>query len=81
MPVILAPEDEDTWLDPDADHKRLVRLFEPLDASRMEAFPVSTRVNAPAHDDPSVLDPPDAGGPPDGRSPRDPARAAGTLGG
>jgi hypothetical protein len=30
----------------------------------MEAFDVSRRVNAPANDDPSVLDPPEAAGAP-----------------
>jgi putative SOS response-associated peptidase YedK len=59
MPVILSPEGETLWLDPDVrDPAQLAPLFEPSDADSMEAFPVSRHVNAPAHDDPSVLEPP-----------------------
>ncbi len=58
MPVILSPQGEDLWLDPEVeDPARLAPLLVPLDAGAMEAFPVSGHVNAPAHDDPSVLDP------------------------
>lgn len=58
MPVILSPQGEDLWLDPGVeDPARLAPLFEPPDAGAMEAFPVSRHVNAPAHDDPSVLEP------------------------
>jgi putative SOS response-associated peptidase YedK len=59
MPVILSPEGEDLWLDPGVeDPARLTPLLAPLDAGAMELFAVSRHVNAPAHDDPSVLDPP-----------------------
>jgi putative SOS response-associated peptidase YedK len=59
MPVILSPEGEDLWLDPGVeDPARLAPLYEPPDAGAMEAFAVSRHVNTPAHDDPSVLDPP-----------------------
>ncbi len=58
MPVILAPEGEDAWLDPAVeDPARLTPLFAPPDAAAMEVFPVSRHVNAPEHDDPSVLEP------------------------
>jgi putative SOS response-associated peptidase YedK len=58
MPVILSPEGEDLWLDAGAkDPARLRALFEPPDSDTMEAFPVSRHVNAPEHDDPSVLAP------------------------
>jgi hypothetical protein len=47
------------WLDPATqDPEALAPLLEPLAAEEMEAFDVSRRVNAPANDDPSVLDPP-----------------------
>ncbi len=73
MPVILSPEGEDLWLDPDVrDPARLAPLFEPLEEAAMEVFAVSSRVNAPANDDPSVLEPP---GPEPARPPK--ARAAG----
>ncbi len=59
MPVILSPEGEALWMDPhEQDPARLAPLFEPPDSATMEAFPVSRSVNTPAHDDPSVLDPP-----------------------
>ncbi len=61
MPLILTPEGEDLWMDPDVkDPARLATLFGPRDAEEMEAFRVSPRVNTPANDDPSVLDPPEA---------------------
>lgn len=58
MPLILAPEGEDLWLDPKAqDPELLAPLLVPPGAGEMEAFPVSRRVNSPANDDASVLDP------------------------
>ena len=58
MPVILAPEDYDLWLDPavrEAD--RLQPLLRPYPAEDMEAYPVSTQVNSPANDAPDCLAP------------------------
>jgi putative SOS response-associated peptidase YedK len=58
MPVILDPESYDLWLDPEvSDRERLESALGPLDPSRMLAYPVSTRVNSPANDDPSVIEP------------------------
>lgn len=58
MPVILAPEDVDLWLDPKAtDREPLEEILRPYDPSKMIAFPVSTRVNSPANEDPSVIQP------------------------
>lgn len=58
MPVILSPEDLDLWLDPQVtDREPLEALLDPFDPARMIAFPVSTRVNSPANDDPSVIEP------------------------
>jgi len=51
MPLIIAPEDYDAWLGA-ADAKPLLR---PYGAERMEAHPVSTRVNRPENDDPSLI--------------------------
>ncbi len=45
MPVILAPEDYDRWLDPEAADGRA--LLRPCPPERAEAYPVSTRVNNP----------------------------------
>lgn len=51
MPVVLDPEEEREWLaNPSA------ALLDPYDGE-MDAYPVSTRVNDPANDDPAVVDP------------------------
>jgi putative SOS response-associated peptidase YedK len=58
MPVILAPEHYDLWLDPAVDDReRLEAVLGTFDPARMIAVPVSTRVNSPANDDPSVIEP------------------------
>lgn len=58
MPLILAPDDEERWLDPGIpDPEGLARSLAPPDEGAMEAFPVSRRVNTPANDDASLLDP------------------------
>lgn len=57
MPVILADADLDLWLDPQlADLDALYRLLQPADPAGFRARPVSTRVNSPKNDDPSILD-------------------------
>ncbi len=51
MPVILTREAEDIWLDPAIqDPTRLLPLLTPYPAEAMVAYPVSTKVNNPAHD-------------------------------
>lgn len=45
MPVILAPEDWDTWLDPDADDADIDALCAPAPAGTLEAVEVSTALN------------------------------------
>ena len=58
MPVILDPEEYDVWLDPAIeDRERLEAALDPLDVEKMIAYPVSTRVNSPANDEPSVIEP------------------------
>jgi putative SOS response-associated peptidase YedK len=52
MPLIIAPEDYDAWLGA-ADPKPLLRPYAP---ERMHAHPVSTRVNRPENDDPSLIE-------------------------
>ncbi len=52
MPVIVARDQYGLWLDPTVqDVDRLRPLFDPFPAGDMVAYPVSTHVNAPAHDD------------------------------
>jgi putative SOS response-associated peptidase YedK len=58
MPVILDPADYALWLDPARQLAAEVRqLLRPFPATAMTAYPVSTRVNNPAFDDPACLDP------------------------
>lgn len=58
MPVILDPAAYELWLDPSVeDRERLESALGPFDPARMIAYPVSTRVNSPANDDPSVIEP------------------------
>lgn len=56
MPLIIAPEDYNAWLDPatsPADAQSLVRAYE----GPMEAWRVSTHVNRPAFDDAECIAP------------------------
>ena len=58
MPLILRPEDYDVWLDPKVrDPERLTSLLRPFPAEEMVAIAVSPRVNSPANDDASLLEP------------------------
>lgn len=55
MAVILPPDREADWLhgDPDA----VAELLEPYPDDDLRFYPVSERVNSPANDDPSLVDP------------------------
>jgi putative SOS response-associated peptidase YedK len=66
MPVILPTSAYDIWLDPTL-HAReaLEPLLQPYPSTAMALYPVSTRVHAPANDDPSCVEPL-PGDPPDG---------------
>jgi putative SOS response-associated peptidase YedK len=54
MPVILGPADYDRWLTAEAPPEDLLR---PFPADVMEAYPVSTWVNMPAHNDMRCIEP------------------------
>ena len=54
MPVILAPSDYAHWLGEEPDPRDVMRPF-PADLMRM--WPISTRVNKPENDDPSIVEP------------------------
>ena len=54
MPLILAPGDCERWLGEEPDPADLMHPF-PADLIRM--WPISTRVNKPENDDPSILEP------------------------
>jgi len=52
MPVILAPDCHDPWLDPGMHDVRAVSdMLKPYDAQLMRCYPVSSRVNHVANDD------------------------------
>jgi putative SOS response-associated peptidase YedK len=58
MPVILAEEDFDLWLDPGAQHPGEVQpLLRPYPADQMSFYPVSTHVNNPRNEDPQCIEP------------------------
>jgi putative SOS response-associated peptidase YedK len=54
MLMILAPPDHDRWLGEEPDPRDLMR---PYPAEPMRMWPISTRVNKPENDDPSVVKP------------------------
>ena len=54
MPLILAPTDYARWLSEEPDPGDLMR---PFPAEPMRMWPISTRVNKPENDDPSIVEP------------------------
>jgi len=54
MPLILAPGDYNRWLSDEADPPDLMK---PFPAEPMRMWPISTRVNKPENDDPSIIKP------------------------
>jgi len=54
MPVILSRYDYARWLSEEPDPRDLMR---PFPAELMRMWPISTRVNKPENDDPSIPDP------------------------
>jgi len=57
MPVILRREDEDAWLDKQADPARLRALLSPYPADEMAVFPVSRALNNPANEGAELMQP------------------------
>jgi len=57
MPVILAPEDVDTWLDPDVPPEAAAQLCKPYPAEEMEAYEVSPIVNSAKVDSKECIEP------------------------
>lgn len=56
MPVIVAPEDYDAWLDPHTAAATAQSLVRPY-AGALRAWPVSLRVNSPRVDDAACIEP------------------------
>jgi putative SOS response-associated peptidase YedK len=58
MPVILLPENESLWLDPNQhDPQALAHLVQPYPDRLMEAYEVSPAINSPAHEGPELIAP------------------------
>ncbi len=58
MPVILPPETYAAWLDTAPQKtEELALLLVPFSSGEMEAYPVSTLVNNPVHDEPECVEP------------------------
>lgn len=57
MPVILAPEDVDTWLDPETPPEAAQQLCKPYPAELMEAYEVNPIVNSARNDSAACIEP------------------------
>jgi len=55
MPVILHPEDEAIWLNPEASPAQVQACLKPYPASLLRMTPVSPKVNSPANNAPDLL--------------------------
>ncbi len=61
MPVILEPEDEETWINPDEnDLEKLLHFLKPYRSNMMEAYGVSRLVNNPRAEGPELIKPQNA---------------------
>ncbi len=57
MPVILTKAEEEKWLNPDTvEIEHLKDLLHPF-SGKLEAYPITTRVNSPIYDDKEVIKP------------------------
>src|SRR5215211_354862 len=57
MPVILRPEDEDLWLDPEIEEPEVLEaLYAAFPAKKMSEWTVSTRVNNASVDSPALIE-------------------------
>ena len=57
MPVIVAPEAFDFWLDPNVDAEMASAVIQPAPDAQLEFFEVSSAVNRTANDSPALLEP------------------------
>lgn len=57
MPVILEKEDEDKWLNPDAEADKLSPLLKPFPGDKIEEWEVGAGARNPKNDYPEVIEP------------------------
>lgn len=58
MPVLLAPEDYDRWLDPATQRaEEVAGLLKPAPDDALSGYPVSRRINRPTEDEASLIEP------------------------
>ena len=57
MPVIVAPDAFDFWLDPNVDGETAAAVIAPAPDALFEAYEVSSAVNRTANDTPALLEP------------------------
>lgn len=57
MPVVLEPEDVPAWLSPETEPDNAKALLRPAAEGVLEVREVSTRVNSPRNDEPSLIEP------------------------
>ena len=76
MPVFIAPEAFDMWLDCDhVEADAAAALIRPADENLLEAYPVSTAVNRAANDSEALIAPAAEDAAMEEAAPRAPARA------
>jgi putative SOS response-associated peptidase YedK len=56
MPVILAPDEQESWLDPGLSMADAQALLRPCPPEWLEAFPVSRAVNRVGNDGPECVE-------------------------
>ena len=56
MAVILKPEDEGEWIDPENSVNEVLRLLKPYPAEGMEAYMVSRAINSPSTDNEALIE-------------------------
>jgi len=56
MPVILPSDRRGAWLDPGRSPEELQSFLIPFDASKMEAYPISSRVGSPKNNDAGIIE-------------------------
>jgi putative SOS response-associated peptidase YedK len=56
MPVILPTDRRAPWLDSGTSAEELQSFLVPFDASKMEAYPISSRVGSPKNNDPRITE-------------------------